>query len=368
MPQKYDYLIVGAGLFGAVFAREMTQAGKKCLVIDTRSHIGGNVYTENIEGVEVHKYGAHIFHTSDKKIWNYVNQFAEFNHYINKPKVNYKDKIYSFPINLMTLYQIYGVKTPAEAEQKLEEVKVKCDDPQNLEEWILSQVGPEIYDIFIKGYTSKQWQKHPKDLPASIIKRLPIRLNYEENYFEDTYQGIPKEGYTKLVENMLEGIEVKLGINYFEQREYLDSIAQKVVYTGKIDEYFNYELGELEYRSLRFENKILEGNYQGNAVFNYTDFDVAYTRVIEHKHFNFGKQPSTVVTWEYPDDYDRSKTPYYPINDAKNNALYKQYEERALTLTNVIFGGRLAEYKYYDMHQIVGSALMKSKRELNTTI
>lgn len=357
----YDYLVVGAGLFGAVFAREMTDAGFKCLVIDQRSHVGGNVYTEKIEGIDVHKYGAHIFHTSDKKIWDYVNRFATFNHYINKPKVNYKGKIFSFPINLMTLYQIYGVTTPQEAEEKLKQVRVPVDNPANLEEWILSQIGPELYEIFIKGYTFKQWQKHPRELPSFIIKRLPIRLNYEENYFEDIYQGIPKEGYTYLVENLLKGIEVKLNSNYFSDRDYFDSLATNLVYTGKIDEFFGYEFGELEYRSLRFENKILEGNYQGNAVFNYTDIDVPYTRVLEHKHFNFGKQKKTVVTWEYPDTYTRDKVPYYPINDQNNNALYKLYESKARSLPNVIFGGRLAEYKYYDMHQIIGSALAKVK-------
>lgn len=357
----YDFLIVGAGLYGAVFAREMTDAGFKCLVIDQRPHIGGNVYTEKVEGIDVHKYGAHIFHTSNKAIWDYVNRFASFNHYVNKPKVNYQGKIYSFPINLMTLYQIYGVKTPKEAEEKLNEVKVQIDKASNLEEWILSQVGPELYNIFIKGYTFKQWQKHPKDLPAFIIKRLPIRLTYEENYFEDCYQGIPKEGYTFMVENMLEGIEVRLNTDYFSARNEFDGLARKLVFTGKIDEFFDYEFGELEYRSLKFENKILEGNYQGNAVFNFTDEQVPYTRVIEHKHFNFGTQEKTVVTWEYPDAYNRGKVPYYPINDQRNNSLFKLYEVKARELSNVIFGGRLAEYKYYDMHQIVGAALVKTK-------
>jgi len=357
----YDYLIVGAGLYGAVFAREMTDAGYTCLVIDQRTHSGGNIYTEKIEGIDVHKYGAHIFHTSDKKIWDYVNRYATFNHYINKPKVNYKGKIYSFPINLMTLYQIYGVKTPQEAEAKLNEVRVPIANPANLEEWILSQVGPELYETFIKGYTYKQWQKHPKDLPSFIIKRLPIRLNYEENYFEDIYQGIPTNGYTHLIENLLEGIEVKLNADYFSDKHYFDGLAKTLVYTGKIDEFFGYEYGELEYRSLRFENKILEGNFQGNAVFNYTDIDTPYTRVLEHKHFNFGRQKNTVVTWEYPDSYSREKVPYYPINDEKNNAIYKKYESKAKGCSKIIFGGRLAEYKYYDMHQVVGSALSKTR-------
>ncbi|MBC5992106.1 UDP-galactopyranose mutase [Pontibacter cellulosilyticus] len=357
----YDFVIVGAGLFGAVFAREMTDAGYKCLLIDQRDHIGGNVYTEKVEGIDVHKYGAHIFHTNDKRIWEYVNKFAEFNHYINKPKVRYKDRIYSFPINLMTLYQIYGVTTPKEAEEKLNEIRLPIDEPANLEEWILSQVGPELYELFIKGYTFKQWQKHPKDLPSFIIKRLPIRLNFEENYFEDSYQGIPKNGYTAMVENMLEGIEVRLNENYFDNKSYYDNLGKQLVYTGKIDEFFNYEFGELEYRSLRFESKVLDGNYQGNAVFNYTDIEVPYTRVLEHKHFNFGNQKKTVVTWEYPDSYTKGKVPYYPINDAKNSNIYKLYEAKTKDLPNIIFGGRLAEYKYYDMHQIVGSALSKAK-------
>ncbi len=367
MNKEYDYLIVGAGPFGSTFAREMTDAGYKCLVIDKRPHVAGNIYTEKQHGVDVHVYGAHIFHTSNDRIWNYVNRFASFNNYINKPKIRYNDRIFSFPINLMTLHQLWGVMTPAEAEAKLEEVRIPCENPDNLEDWILSQVGREVYETFIKGYTMKQWQRDPKELPASIIKRLPIRMVFEENYFFDKYQGIPKEGYTKMVENMLEGIEVRKNVNYFEDKQALDALADKVVFTGKIDEYFNYKYGELEYRTLRFENEVLDGDFQGNAVINYTHPDVPYTRIVEHKHFLPEKAASiekTVVTREYSDEYTRGKTPYYPINNEKNNTMYKKYAAMAHEQENVIFGGRLAEYKYFDMHQVIGSALVKAKREL----
>ena len=366
--RNYDYLIVGAGLFGATFAREMADAGKKCLVVDKRPHIGGNVYSENRNGVDVHVYGAHIFHTSNDRIWEYVNRFATFNNYVNKPKVRFGDRIFSFPINLMTLHQLWGVMTPAEAEAKLEEVRIPCENPDNLEDWILSQVGREVYETFIRGYTMKQWQRDPRELPASIIKRLPIRMVFEENYFFDKYQGIPIEGYTKMVENMLEGIDVRTDVDYFADREELNALADRVVFTGKIDEYFDFCHGELEYRTLRFEHEELEGDFQGNAVVNYTSPDVPFTRIVEHKHFlpsTASKLPNTIVTREYSDEYKRGKTPYYPINNDRNNTMYKKYAAMAKDENGVIFGGRLSEYKYYDMHQVIGSALVKAKRELN---
>lgn len=365
---NYDYLIVGAGMFGATFAREMTDAGKKCLIIDKRPHIGGNVYSENRSGIDVHVYGAHIFHTSNDRIWKYVNRFATFNNYVNKPKVRFGDRIFSFPINLMTLHQLWGVTSPAEAEAKLKEVRIPCENPDNLEDWILSQVGREVYETFIRGYTMKQWQRDPRELPASIIKRLPIRMVFEENYFFDKYQGIPVDGYTKMVSNMLEGIEVRTNIDYFEERDHFNSLAKTVVFTGKVDEYFDFRFGELEYRTLRFEHEELEGDFQGNAVVNYTSPDIPFTRIIEHKHFlpaSASKLPNTIVTREYSDEYKRGKTPYYPINNERNNKMYKKYASMAASQEGVIFGGRLAEYKYYDMHQVIGSALVKAKRELN---
>ena len=367
MYKKYDYLIVGAGLFGATFARQMTDAGYTCLVVDRRSHIGGNVYSEKRDGIDVHVYGAHIFHTNDDRIWNYVNRFTEFNNYINKPKVRYGDNIYSFPINLMTLHQLWGVTSPAEAEAKLREVRIPCENPDNLEDWILSQVGPEIYQTFIRGYTMKQWQRDPRELPASIIKRLPIRMIFEENYFFDKYQGIPVDGYTQMVANMLEGIEVRTGVEYFADRSELESLAHNVVFTGKVDEYFDYCEGELEYRTLRFEHEELEGDFQGNAVVNYTHPEVPFTRILEHKHFQpqtASKIENTIVTREYSAEYKRGKTPYYPINDARNTALYKKYAAMKAETPNVIFGGRLSEYKYYDMHQVIGSALVKARKEI----
>lgn len=367
MYKQYDYLIVGAGLFGATFARQMTDAGHKCLVVDRRSHIGGNVYSEKRNGVDVHVYGAHIFHTNDDRIWEYVNRFASFNSYINKPKVRFEDRIFSFPINLMTLHQLWGVMTPAEAEAKLEEVRIPCENPDNLEDWILSQVGREVYETFIKGYTMKQWQRDPRELPASIIKRLPIRMVFEENYFFDKYQGIPKEGYTQMVANMLEGIEVRTEVDYFQDKDVLDDLADKVVFTGKVDEYFGYCEGELEYRTLRFEHEELDGDFQGNAVVNYTSPNVPFTRILEHKHFqpqSAGKIKNTIITREYSAEYTRGKTPYYPINDERNMTLYKKYAAMKDAEKNVIFGGRLSEYRYYDMHQVIGSALVKSRKEI----
>lgn len=358
----YDYLIVGAGLFGSIFARELTDNGYKCLVIDKRNHIGGNCYTEEIEGINVHKYGPHIFHTSDDNVWEYMNRFCKFNHFVNRPKVNYKEKIYSFPINLMTLYQLYDVKTPGQAKTMLNYVKHDIETPGNLEEWILSQVGTEIYEIFIKGYTTKQWGREPKLLPSSIIRRIPIRLTFDDNYFFDKYQGIPIGGYTKIFEKLLDGIDVKLNIDYFNDKEFWDRQCEKVLYTGPIDKYYNYKFGELEYRSLEFKTEIKDvDNFQGNAIINYTDITTEHTRIIEHKHFEFGKQNKTVITTEYPKSVGE---PYYPVNDNINNSIYNKYKELMGNEKNVIFGGRLADYKYYDMHQVVASALNRSKNEI----
>jgi UDP-galactopyranose mutase len=360
----YDYLIVGSGLFGSIFARELTDKGFKCLVIDKRDHIGGNCYTENIEGVNVHKYGPHIFHTSDDNVWNYINKFCEFNHFVNRPKVNYKGKIYSFPINLMTLYQIFNVTTPEEAKHKLDSVKHDIPNPKNLEDWVLSQVGEEIYETFIKGYTTKQWGMEPSLLPTSIIKRLPIRLNYDDNYFFDKYQGIPVGGYTQIFDKLLSNIDVKLNVDYFDDKNYWDNQATKVVYTGPIDRYYNYIFGKLDYRSLEFKTKIKDcEDFQGNAVVNYTDINTEYTRIVEHKHFEFGKQKKTVITEEYPRNEGE---PYYPINDIDNNKRYTHYKELMVKEEKVLFGGRLADYKYYDMHQVIASALKRVQEEIKT--
>ncbi len=358
----YDYLIVGAGIYGSVFANELTKVGKKVLVIDKREHIGGNCYTKNIDGINVHKYGPHIFHTSDKRVWDYVNSLVPFNHFSYRPKIKYKDKIYSLPINMMSLYQVYGVKTPEEAQRKLDEVKVQNEKPNNLEEWILSQVGPELYEIFVKGYTTKQWGRDPKELPSSIIRRLPIRLTFDDNYYFDNHQGIPIGGYTKIFEKLLENIEVKLGVDYFSQKEYYNSIANKVLYTGPIDQFYDYQFGKLEYRSLEFKTEKLEiPNYQGIAGMNYGDINIEYTRIIEHKHFEFGEQPTTVITKEYP----RSNgEPYYPINDKINNTRHNEYKQLMDKETKFLFGGRLADYKYYDMHQVFASALKRVGDEI----
>lgn len=364
---KYDYAIVGSGLFGSIFAYEANKRGKKCLVIDKRNHIGGNIYTKGIENINVHEYGAHIFHTSNKQVWDYINNFTEFNRYTNSPVAIYKDELYNMPFNMNTFNKLWGVKTPSEAKAKIEE-QVKesnISEPKNLEEQAISLVGKDIYEKLVKGYTEKQWGTRATELPSFIIKRLPVRFTYDNNYFNDTYQGIPIGGYTKIVEKMLEGIEVRLETDFFENREELEGLADKIVFTGMIDEFYDYKFGTLEYRSLRFEHEILnEENHQGNAVVNYTEYEVPYTRIIEHKHFEYGNHPKTVITREYPAKWEKDDEPYYPINNEKNNAMYNKYKELADGETNVIFGGRLAEYKYYDMHNVIEQALKCVKEEL----
>ncbi len=358
----YDYLIVGAGLYGAVFAREMTDKGFKCLVIDKRDHIAGNIFTEKVEDINVHKYGAHIFHTSNKKVWEYVNRFAEFNRYTNSPVANYKGELYNLPFNMNTFNKMWGVITPEEAKAKIEEQRAaaKVENPQNLEEQAINLIGMDIYEKLVKHYTEKQWGRPCTELPAFIIKRLPVRFIYDNNYFNDLYQGIAIGGYTKMVEKMLDGIEVKLSVNFIENREELSKLAKTVVYTGPIDEYFGFCKGNLEYRSVRFETEILDiENYQGNAVVNYTDGDTPYTRIIEHKHFEFGAQPKTVISREYSAEWKLGDEPYYPVNDDKNGKLYEEYKKLAENEKNVIFGGRLGEYKYYDMDKVILSALEK---------
>ena len=365
--RRYDYLIAGAGLFGAVFAHEMTKRGKSCLVIDKRNHIAGNIYCEKIEGIHVHKYGAHIFHTSNKKTWEYVNQFAEFNNYINSPVASYKDELYNLPFNMNTFSRMWNIKTPKEAKHIIEEQKadLNISEPKNLEEQALSLVGTDIYEKLIKGYTEKQWGRACTELPAFIIKRLPLRFIYDNNYFNDRYQGIPIGGYTAMVEKMLEGSNVLLETDYFEFIKKNPDIAKKTVYTGMIDEYFDFQLGHLEYRTVRFETEVLdEENYQGNAVVNYTDREVPYTRIIEHKHFEFGTQPKTVISREYSSEWKPGIEPYYPINDEKNNELFAQYRALADREEKVIFGGRLGDYKYYDMDKVIEAALKLVKKEL----
>ena len=358
--KKYDYLIVGSGLFGSIFAYEANKRGKKCLVIDKRNHIGGNIYCESIEGINVHKYGAHIFHTSNRKVWDYVNSFVEFNRYTNSPVANYKGELYNLPFNMNTFYQLWKVKTPKEALAKIEEQvkEANIGEPKNLEEQAIKLVGKDIYEKLIKGYTEKQWGMKATELPSFIIKRLPVRLTFDNNYFNDKYQGIPIGGYNKIIEKMLNGIEVKLNTDFFKDREYFESIVEKVVFTGMIDEFYDYKFGSLDYRSLRFETEVLdEENFQGNAVVNYTEYEVPYTRIIEHKHFEYGTQEKTVVTKEYSANWKKGDEPYYPINDKKNNEVYSKYKELADKETDIIFGGRLAEYKYYDMHNVVERAL-----------
>lgn len=357
---KFDYLIVGAGLFGSVFAYEATQRGKKCLVIDKRNHIAGNIYTENIEGINVHKYGAHIFHTSDKTIWEYVNRFADFNNFINSPIASYKDELYNLPFNMNTFSKMWGIKTPAEAKAIIagQIANLNIGEPQNLEEQALKLVGTDVYEKLIKGYTQKQWGRPCTELPAFIIKRLPLRFTYDNNYFNDRYQGIAIGGYTQIIEKMLAGSDVKTDTDYFEFIKENPDIAEKTVFTGQIDEFFGYRYGALGYRSVRFENEILDtDNYQGDAVVNYTEREVPYTRIIEHKHFEFGKQEKTVISREYSAEWQPGIEPYYPINDEANNALYEKYKALAATRPDVIFGGRLGQYKYYDMDKVIASAL-----------
>ena len=365
--KPYDYLIVGSGLFGAVFAHEAHKAGKRCLVIEKRPHTGGNIYCEEVDGINVHKYGAHIFHTSDKKIWEYVNQFAEFNNYINSPVARYKDELYNLPFNMNTFSKMWNIATPQEAKDIIASqiADLNITEPKNLEEQALSLVGKDVYEKLIKGYTEKQWGRDCKDLPSFIIKRLPLRFIYDNNYFNDRYQGIPIGGYTKIVEKMLDGIEVRLNTNYLDNREEFDAMADKIVYTGMIDQFYDYKLGVLEYRSVRFETEELPmENYQGNAVVNYTEREVPYTRIIEHKHFEFGKQPTTIISREYSSEWKKGDEPYYPVNNDKNNALYQQYKELADKEHKVIFGGRLGGYKYYDMDKVIAAALEMCEKEL----
>lgn len=359
--KKYDYLIVGAGLFGATFAYEMTKRGKKCLVIDRRSHIGGNIYCENKNDINVHKYGAHIFHTSNQKIWDYINQFVEFNNYINCPIANYKGELYNLPFNMNTFSKLWGIVTPKQAKEKIEEQKKKygVENPSNLEEQAISLVGKDIYEKLVKEYTEKQWGKDCKDLPAFIIKRLPVRFTFDNNYFNDRYQGIPIGGYNVIIEKMLKDCDIELNVDYLKNKEKYEKIANKILYTGMIDEYFNYQYGNLEWRSLKFEDEIYEDidNYQGNAVVNYTSHNEAYTRMIEHKHFEFNNCQGTIVTKEYPKDWKLGDEAYYPVNDEKNNELFNRYQELAKKEENVIFGGRLGNYKYYDMDKVIEASL-----------
>ena len=368
MKEQYDYLIVGAGLYGAVFAYKATQNGKKCLVIDRRPHIGGNLYCENIAGINVHQYGPHIFHTSDIEVWNFVNSIVPFNRFINEPLANYKGKLYNLPFNMNTFRQLWGITNPNEAKIKIEEQRAEYAkiQPRNLEEQALKLVGRDIYEILIKGYTEKQWGRKTTELPSFIIKRLPVRFTYNNNYFNDRYQGIPQGGYNKLIFKLLQGCEIRLNIDYNKERSELDSLAQTIVYTGMLDEYFDYCYGALEYRSLKFEHQLLDTeNYQGNAVVNYTEKEVPFTRIIEHKHFEYGTQPQTIITREYPTTWNRKEEAYYPINDTHNNTLYLKYRALASQKNNFIFGGRLAEYTYSDMDKIVRAALDKAKEHLS---
>jgi len=354
--KQYDYLIVGSGLYGSTFAHKAGCQGKKCLVIDKRPHSGGNLYCENIEGINVHQYGAHIFHTSNKAVWDFVNSFVEFNRYTNSPLADYKGKLYNLPFNMNTFYALWGVKTPEEAKAIIEAQRKDAgiENPANLEEQVIAMVGKDIYEILIKGYTEKQWGRSCKELPAFIIQRLPVRFTFDNNYFDDTYQGIPMGGYNQLINGLIKGIETRCNTDFFTDRAYFENLAEQIVFTGKIDEYYDYMFGKLEYRSLRFEHKLLDlENYQGNAVINYTEREVPFTRIIEHKHLEFGTQPKTVITKEYPMESQEGTEPFYPVNDERNEAIYSKYKELAGRETKVIFGGRLAEYKYYDMDDII---------------
>jgi len=364
--KKYDYLIVGAGLFGAVFAREMTDKNKKCLVIEKRNHLAGNAYTKRINDIDVHVYGPHIFHTSNKLVWDYVNRFAKFNNFVNSPLAIYKGEVYNLPFNMNTFSKMWKITKPEEAKEIInKQIKeANINNPTNLEEQAISMVGTEIYEILIKGYTAKQWGLEPKDLPAEIIKRLPIRFTYNNNYFNDLYQGIPEEGYTNLVEKLLSGIEVRMNTDYFDNKEEFDSLADKIVYSGPIDQFFNYCFGHLDYRSLKFKTEELDiENFQGNAVINYTELEVPFTRIVEHKFFNFRNQKTTIITKEYSADYQDTNEPYYPINNERNNLLLEKYKNLCISYPNVIFGGRLAEYRYYDMHHVIQRALDLAKEE-----
>ena len=365
--KKYDYVLVGSGLYAGVWAYEAKKRGKTCLVVEKRDHIGGNVYCEDVEGIHVHRYGAHIFHTSDRQVWDYVNQLAEFNRYTNSPVANYKGEMYNMPFNMNTFSKMWNIATPQEAKDIIASqiADLNITEPKNLEEQALSLVGKDVYEKLIKGYTEKQWGRDCKDLPSFIIKRLPLRFIYDNNYFNDRYQGIPIGGYTKIVEKMLDGIEVRLNTNYLDNREEFDAMADKIVYTGMIDQFYDYKLGVLEYRSVRFETEELPmENYQGNAVVNYTEREVPYTRIIEHKHFEFGKQPTTIISREYSSEWKKGDEPYYPVNNDKNNALYQQYKELADKEHKVIFGGRLGGYKYYDMDKVIAAALEMCEKEL----
>lgn len=363
----YDYIIVGAGLFGAVFTQQAVKAGKKCLIIDKRRQIGGNLYTENIDSINVHKYGAHIFHTSNREIWNYINQFADFNNFINSPLANYNGKLYNLPFNMNTFYQLWGTQTPLEAKAKIAEQCKKYDyitHPANLEEHALKMCGDDIYNTFIKGYTEKQWGRRATELPSFIIKRIPLRFVYNNNYFNDTYQGIPVGGYTPIIESMIKGAEVQINTDYFENKTYFDSLAPKMIFTGRIDEFFDFKFGKLEYRSLHFEHERLEINdFQGNAVVNYNEFDVPFTRIIEHKHFEFGTQPFTIVSKEFPNEYSKDSEPYYPVNDEINHTILGKYKELAKAYGNISFGGRLAQYAYFDMDDTIEAALEVARKE-----